>query len=221
MITISNLFFSFNDSSEYLLDNINLHIGKGEYTSIIGDNGCGKSTLLRLLLKFLHPVKGSISINASKIGYVPQKHDNFNSGFPITVFEMLDAHRRALKIKDKNVVLHSLKTMKIDGLKNSLLGNLSGGQRQKVFIARALIGDPDLIILDEPSTGIDTKSQDEIYSLLKHLNKSLGITIISVEHNMKAAFANSTSIYYMKEGRGTLYSPNNFLALVSKEEYYV
>jgi zinc transport system ATP-binding protein len=221
MVSISNLFFSFNDSSEYLLDNVNLHIGKGEYTSIIGDNGCGKSTLLKLLLKFLSPVKGSISIDTAKIGYVPQKQDNFNSGFPITVLEMLDAHRKALKIKDKSIVLKSLETMKIDSLKGSLIGNLSGGQRQKVFIARALIGNPDLIILDEPSTGIDVKSQDEIYTLIKELNKKLGITIISVEHNMKAAFANSTSIFYMKEGKGTLYSPNNFLALISKEEYYV
>lgn len=221
MVNISNLFFSFNDSSEYLLENVNLQIGKGEYISIIGDNGCGKSTFLKILLKFLPPVKGSISIHTDKIGYVPQKQDSFNSGFPITVFEMLEAHRRALKIKNKSVVTEILSSMKIDSLKNSLVGNLSGGQRQKVFIARALIGDPELIILDEPSTGIDTKSQDEIYSLIKQLNKSLGITIISVEHNMKAALANSSSIFYMSEGRGTLYNPNNFLALISKEEYYV
>jgi zinc transport system ATP-binding protein len=221
MITIRNLYFSFDDSSEYLLDDINLDIRKGDYLSILGDNGSGKSTLLRLLLKFLSPVRGSISINTNNIGYVPQKHDNFNSSFPITVFEMLDCHRKALKIKDKSAVTNSLSAIKIEDLKNSLVGKLSGGQRQKVFIARALIGNPELLILDEPSTGIDTKSQEEIYTLIKHLNMHHGITIASVEHNMKAAFSNSTSIFYMKEGKGTLYSPNKFLSLISKEEYYV
>ena len=94
--------------------------------------------------------------------------------------------------------------------KDRLISKLSGGQAQRVSIARALIGKPDLIILDEPSTGIDRKSQEGIYALLRNLNQKHHITIISVEHNIEMALANSTNIYHIANGQGHLCSPEQY-----------
>ena len=105
------------------------------------------------------------------IGYVPQRVDSFNSQFPISVSEILKVHGKALKLNVKKSIDYVLNKVNMTEFKNNLIGNLSGGQRQRVFIGRALMGEPDLIILDEPSTGVDYKNQLEIYDLLSKLNK--------------------------------------------------
>jgi zinc transport system ATP-binding protein len=119
---------------------------------------------------------------------------------------MLLCHLKTLKLKDKGLIEESLIKVNMLQYKNSLIGNLSGGQQQKIFIARAIMATPKLIILDEPSTGIDIPSQEDIYSVLKEINRNLGVTILSVEHNLNAALGNSTHIYKMEKGNGTLYS---------------
>jgi zinc transport system ATP-binding protein len=206
MINIKDLYFSYTGSHPFLLDNINLHIEEGSYVSILGENGSAKSTLIKLILKLLKPNSGSISLAAEVIGYVPQRMESYNSQFPITVYEMLQCHLRALKLKDKSLINESLKKVNMLQYKNSLIGNLSGGQQQKIFIARAIMATPKLIVLDEPSTGIDIPSQEEIYSFLKELNRTLGVTVLSVEHNLNAALENSTHIYKMERGNGTLFT---------------
>ena len=211
MIKIKNLYFTYNKVNSYTLDNINLNVEKGCYLSIIGENGSGKSTLMKLILNLLKPSSGSIEIATKKIGYVPQIMDNFNSAFPLTVEEMLKCHMKALKIKDKKCIIRSLATVKMDSFRNQLIGSLSGGQRQKIFIARAIMGTPELIVLDEPSSGIDVKSQAEIYSVIKKLNTSKKMTILSVEHNMKAAMENSTHIFNVDKGHGYLYSIGDYI----------
>ena len=210
MIKTDNLFFSYKGSPPYVLNNINLEIRDGEYVSVLGANGSGKSTLMRLILKFLKPSKGSIITKTKKIGYVPQRNDFLNSDFPITVYEVLDSYRRILKIKDKNIIDTVLDQVGMTDYKHLLMGNLSGGQSQKILIARSLIGNPDLLILDEPSTGVDINSQGEIYSFLKMVNKERGITVVSVEHNLNAAVSNSTLIYHLVGGYGHLCTPNQY-----------
>ncbi len=210
MITIEDMSFAYEGSDHYILNNINLSIAYGSYISIVGENGSAKSTLIKLILNLLKPIKGSISIKTDTIGYVPQKMDNFNAQFPITVQEMLNCHLKALKIKDKTIIEKSLEKVNMLNFKNHLIGNLSGGQQQKIFIARALIGNPELLVLDEPSTGIDIKSQEEIYSIIKRLNKDLKITVISVEHNLDAVLKNSTHVYELSEGKGSLYTINDY-----------
>ena len=98
MIKAENLTFSYSGSPPFILSGIDLEINNGEYVSVVGDNGCGKSTLMKLILGFLRPTHGSIVSSAKKIGYVPQKSDSTNSGFPITVYEMLNSYRKLLKI---------------------------------------------------------------------------------------------------------------------------
>lgn len=206
MIKINNLSFSYNNIKPYMIDNLNLYIEDGSYVSIIGENGSGKTTIVKLILDILRPSKGTISINSKNIGYVPQKIDGFNSQFPITVYEVLNIHRKILKIADKKVIDESLRAVNMEKYKNSLIGGLSGGQQQKIFIARAIMGQCDLLILDEPSTALDEKSIADLYKLIKHLNKSHNITILSIEHNIKIALENSSHIYSMNNGNGVLYT---------------
>ncbi|MDD4715947.1 MAG: metal ABC transporter ATP-binding protein [Oscillospiraceae bacterium] len=210
MIRAENLYFSYTGTPPYVLDGINLEIADGEYVSVVGENGCGKSTLMRLVLKLIKPTSGTIDTAADKIGYVPQKNDASSSNFPITVYELLNSYRKLLHRKDKSMIPRILDQVKMSGYEKALIGTLSGGQSQKVFIARALMGNPELLILDEPSNGVDLASQAEIYALLKKLNQENGITIVSVEHNLQAAIANSTQIYHLSEGRGHLCSPRRY-----------
>lgn len=218
MIEIKNLYFTYSMQSPFILNNINLSIKDGEYISILGENGSGKSTLIKLILNLLKPTKGTIVNTAKKIGYVSQKTDYMNAQFPITVYEILNSYRKIIKIKDSDVVSKSLEKVGMLKFKDSLIGNLSGGQCQKVFIARALIGNPDLIILDEPSTGVDVKSQNEIYSLIKSLNVNMGITVISIEHNIGAALKNSSLIFHVADGNGHFCTPENYLKEYAKPD---
>lgn len=210
MIKAENLSFSYTGSPPYVLAGINLEIRDGEYVSVVGENGSGKSTLMRLILKFIKPTRGTIELKAKRIGYVPQKNDFSNSNFPITVYEALNSYRKISRIKDKNVIAKNLEQVGMSSFAGALMGTLSGGQSQKILIARALMGNPDLLILDEPSTGVDVGSQKEIYSFLKKINDEGGITIISVEHNLDAAITNSTLIYHLTGGSGHLCSPQQY-----------
>ncbi|MDK2807815.1 MAG: zinc transport system ATP-binding protein [Clostridiales bacterium] len=215
MITIEDLSFSYQGSNSYLLSDINVSIKSGEYISVIGENGCGKSTLMKLLLGFLKPTKGKIHLDTSFIGYVPQKNEDTNSGFPITVQEVLSSYGKLLKRRDKAEIEMVLTLVGMTDYRHALMGNLSGGQTQKIRIARALLGTPALLILDEPSTGIDIDSQREIYRLLKSLNNEKNMTIVAVEHNLEAAFSNSDKLFHLQNGKGHLCNPDKY-----KNEYF-
>ncbi len=218
MLTLDHVYFSYHQQPPYLLEDINLTIHSGSYISIVGENGSGKSTLLQMILGFLTPIKGTISCTTKNIRYVSQKNDFSHAGFPITVHEILDSYRKLLHIKDKSEVDRVLQLTGMSFAKDRLISKLSGGQSQRVSIARALIGHPDLIILDEPSTGVDRKNQKEIYQLLKKLNTEEQITIISVEHNLEAALANSTCIFHIINGSGHLCSPHQYATEILNQE---
>ena len=217
MINIKNLSFSYTKGSE-LLKNVNLNIPTGIYLSILGENGSCKSTLIKLILGILKPDSGLITLDSNKISYVSQKLDNFNSEFPITVKEVLSCHAKTIGLKNPKSVHESLHKVNMCEFSSNLIGNLSGGQQQRIFIARALLGNPDLIILDEPSTGVDEKSQSEIYPLLQNLNADLGKTIISVEHNTKIALKYSTHILKIENGSLNLFTKENFTKYLESEE---
>lgn len=210
MIKIKNLSFAYNRTNPPLLKNINLDIPKGVYLSIVGENGSCKTTLIKLILGLLTPISGSINVDTNNIAYVPQRLDGFNSQFPISIYEILKIHAKSLKLDPKSSSSDALEKVNMLNFKEKLIGNLSGGQQQRVLIARALIGNPDLIILDEPSTGVDIKNQQEIYSILKRINKEQGTTIISIEHNIDVALKYSTHILTIKDGKLLLQSNEDF-----------
>lgn len=218
MVEAKGVYFSYTGSPPYVLNGIDLDIQSGEYVSVVGENGSGKSTLIRLVLGFLRPTAGAVSTRARRIGYVPQKSDAGGGAFPITVGEALHSYRKLLKIREKDAVARLLRQVGMEGTENALMGTLSGGQAQKILIARALLGSPELLILDEPSTGVDAPSQREIYGFLKGCNAEKGITILSVEHNLDAAIANSTLIYHLARGQGHLCTPKRYAEEFLKEK---
>ena len=210
MISARELYFSYNGAPPYVLSDVDFDINNGEYVSVVGDNGSGKTTLIRLALGLLKPVRGYINTSAKITGYVPQRSGRAEAGFPLTVFEMLNSYRRLLKVRDKNVIFEALALVGMSGYENTLARSLSGGQSQKILIARALIGEPELLVLDEPSTGIDAGSQEDIYRILRTLNREKGITVVSVEHNLAAAVSNSTEIYHLSGGHGHICTPQQY-----------
>jgi ABC-type Mn/Zn transport systems, ATPase component len=131
MIITENLTFSYTGLKPFILDGICMEIKDGEYVSVVGENGCGKSTLMRLILNFLKPTRGIVITQAKRVGYVPQKSENASSGFPITVFEMLNSYRKLLKIYDRGVIGENLRLVGLSGFSGALMGTLSGGQKPK------------------------------------------------------------------------------------------
>ncbi|WP_069650668.1 metal ABC transporter ATP-binding protein [Caloranaerobacter ferrireducens] len=198
IISIKSLFFGYRD--KMILEDINLDIYEGDYIGIVGPNGSGKSTLIKLMLNILKPVKGEIRLfgqdikkfnNWDKVGYVAQKSNSFNKKFPATVEEVVASNLypkiglfKSIKRNHLELVHNALKIVNMEKYKNKLIGDLSGGQQQRVFIARALVNSPEVIFLDEPTVGIDIKSQEEFYKLLDNLNSEMKITIVMVTHDV-------------------------------------
>lgn len=217
MLTLDNIIFSYSGKPPYQLSDVSLKAEPGDYISIIGDNGSGKSTLVKLMLGLIKPLAGNIRNTFRMTAYVPQRVESLNSQFPITVREVLECYRVSRRVRNKTSVLNCLALVGMEDYAGSLIGSLSGGQTQRIFIARALIGDPDLIILDEPSSGVDAASRQEIYALLKNMNTERSVTVVSVEHNLQAAVKNSTAIYHLSQGSGHICSPKDYLSEYLKQ----
>jgi zinc transport system ATP-binding protein len=186
IIEIKNLSFAYQ--REKVLENISLVVQEGDFLGLIGQNGSGKSTLLKLILGLLQPTKGEILLfgqraerfsDWSKIGYVAQKSNFDSNGFPVTVAEVLHMTGANSKEIERVLTLSNLSHKK-----QRLLSELSGGQQQRVFIARALLSRPKLLILDEPTVGVDGNSQTKFYELLRKLNQEEKLTIILVSHDL-------------------------------------
>jgi zinc transport system ATP-binding protein len=202
--------YSFNGAPA--VDDVSVSINKGEYIGLIGPNGAGKSTLIKLALKLLKPQQGSIKLFGKtinefsdwhKIGYVPQKATSFDQNFPITVKEVVAMGRygrvgmaRHLHHHDLQAVQDAMRTVGMAHLADRRVGELSGGQQQKVFIARALASEPALMILDEPLTGVDAQSQHSFYHFLHTLHDK-GMTLILISHDTGAVNAHVSRLLCM------------------------
>ncbi len=200
LIEVSNLSFVYNETP--VLKDISFTVKKGDFVGIIGPNGSGKSTLIKLMLKILPVSQGKISLlgqnineftDWNKIGYVSQKANAFNGSFPATVEEVVQANLfskiglfKFAQKKHKDIVYEALEKVNMQDYGKRLIGNLSGGQQQRVFIARTLVNEPELLFLDEPTVGIDAKSEEAVYCLLARLNQTLGLTIVMVTHDIGA-----------------------------------
>lgn len=213
IIEVNNL--SFGYSENILLDDINFSVNKGDFLGIIGANGSGKSTLIKLMLKILTPISGEIKLLGEnienlkkwdKIGYISQKANSFNGNFPATVEEVVEVNLfskiglfRLPKKKHKDMVYDALEKVGMQDYRKRLIGNLSGGQQQRVFIARALVSQPEILFLDEPTVGIDAKSEEAVYCLLARLNKTLGLTIVMVTHDIGAITVHANRLICLGE----------------------
>ena len=208
VIDIQNLSFAYQRHK--VLEDINLQVHEKDFLAIIGPNGGGKSTLLKLILGIESIQKGSIKTfgekpkkNLSKIGYVPQD-TNINTDFPIKVIEVvLMGHigtKRPLFGYAKEEIMCAMGALAQVGMEKfaqNKIGSLSGGQRQRVMIARALCAHPKILILDEPTSNIDVDGQQQIYELLKLLNQT--ITIIVVSHAISVVLEFASKVVHINK----------------------
>ncbi|MCX6738606.1 MAG: metal ABC transporter ATP-binding protein [Candidatus Parcubacteria bacterium] len=226
---------SFFYGKEEVLKDISLDIHQGDYLGLVGPNGAGKTTLLKIMLGLLSPAKGEIKLFGidlkkfkkwSDIGYVPQKATSFDVNFPATVKQVVLLGRYGKKGlfrhtdgRDEIIVKKALQEVGMQEYENRLIGDLSGGQQQRVFIARAIAGEPKIIFLDEPTSGVDAKTQDEFYALIKKLNAELDLTLVLISHDiekitkeaMHVACVDKTLVYHE--------TPQKFLESVHAKEF--
>ena len=190
LIELKNLTLGYD--KDIILKNINMSIEENDFICIVGPNGSGKSTLVKGILGLIKPVKGKVIYNGLKqnyIGYMPQE-TKVDANFPASVLEIvlsgtLNQYKTIFYSKEqKEIALKNLKILGIDKLKDKSFSDLSGGQRQKVLLARSLCATSKLLILDEPSNNLDSKSKDELYKTIIDLNKNHNITIIMITHDL-------------------------------------
>lgn len=199
-IEITGLSVFYN--SQPTLEDIDLEIATGSFVGILGPNGAGKSTLLKVILGLLRPDTGQVRIfgetpqqlrrHKHLIGYLPQRPLT-NPHFPVSVLDVVLMGRYGLmglgkrpSAHDEEIARHHLELVGMAARQDSSIGELSGGEQQRVFIARALSMEPKLLILDEPTISLDACSQDDLYELIHHLQEQMELTVIMVSHDIGA-----------------------------------
>lgn len=193
IVSLKNVWVYFDET--LVLQNVNLSISQNDFLGIIGPNGGGKTTLLKVILGLIKPAKGEVRVFGKNpqeerklIGYVPQ-YTFFDLIFPLNVFDTVLMGRyqglfKKYSKKDRKATLNALKTLKMLEFKDRQIGKLSGGQLQRVFVARAIVREPELLLLDEPAAGIDPEMQESFYRLLLELKEKM--TIVLVTHDIGA-----------------------------------
>ncbi|MDR1615364.1 MAG: ABC transporter ATP-binding protein [Campylobacteraceae bacterium] len=198
MVRVCDLSFAYD--KEIVLEDINFEYNKGDFLALVGPNGGGKSTLLKLILGLLKPTKGEIKLSSQSFGYVPQNTMS-NSEFPISVLDVVLMGRLKsggfgfYRKDDRQKAFEALEKVGMQEFAGKKIGELSIGQRQKVFIARALVCEAELLILDEPTASVDMQGQIQIYNILKSLNHDKGIIVVS--HDMDVVLGYATKIAYL------------------------
>jgi zinc transport system ATP-binding protein len=185
--------------NETVLEDVTFRVQPGEFVGIAGPNGGGKSTLLRCILGLVPSCCGQVRVFGQavqaapvrrRMAYLAQNEAHVDPLFPATALEVASLGRvarrgllRRLRAADRAAALRSLEEVGVADLKDRLVGTLSGGQRQRVLLAKALAGEPDLLLLDEPTTGVDPRARDEFHHLLADLNRRRGLTVLLVSHD--------------------------------------
>lgn len=205
LINCENVTFTYEGS--IVLSHLNFNVERGMYLCVVGENGAGKSTLIKGILRLKNPENGSIitgdGLKPKQIGYLPQQ-TMVQRDFPASVYEVvLSGKLNSLGIlpfykrTDKEDVIKQLKLLGIEDLKNKSYRELSGGQQQRVLLARALCASKELLVLDEPVSGLDPIMTGELYGLINKINQEEKRTIIMVSHDMKGAIMYATHILHL------------------------
>lgn len=195
IINVSDLSFSYG--SYWVLRRLDFYLRQGEFLAVLGANGTGKSSFLKILLGELQADQGNIQLfgqdikefkDYRRIGYVAQNSISLCSNFPAKVQEIVGLGLYGTSSQNKKQkIMQALQTVGMQDYANSLIGNLSGGQKQRVMLAKALISDCDLLILDEPTTGVDRQTTEHIYQILKDKTTTQSKTVLIVTHDQERA----------------------------------
>lgn len=201
-VALSHVSFAY-DNDQTVLQDISLTVCSGDFLAIVGPNGAGKSTMLKIMAGLMLPQSGDVKIAGCEvkiarkqgmIGYVPQNYGKNVIGFPATVAEIVklglvtgNSRKKLTSSAANHIVNHMLELVGGGDLRQRRIGELSGGQQQRVMVARALAGNPELLLLDEPTSGVDFAASARIYELLGKLNTNLGITVVMVSHDIDKA----------------------------------
>ena len=194
-ITVEGLSFQYD--AEPVLDNIHYHLDSGEFVTLTGENGAAKSTLIKATLGILKPKKGTVTISETnkddkklRMAYLPQQIASFNAGFPSTVYEFVKSGRyprqgwfRRLTKHDLEHVQRALESVGMWENRHKQIGRLSGGQKQRAVIARIFASDPDIFVLDEPTTGMDAGTANTFYELMHHSAHKHGKSVLMITHD--------------------------------------
>lgn len=188
-----------------ILEDISLTIPEGDFVALIGQNGAGKTTLIKVIMGRLRPSVGRALLFGEaahrfrawhRVGYVPQHATNFDARFPASVWEVASQGRvvrrgmlRFLSPDDRRAIDAALEAVGMEEKRRRRIGSLSGGEKQRVLVARALASEPDFLILDEPTVGVDPGTQQEFYRFLERLNAERGLTILMASHDLAAVLA--------------------------------
>ncbi|TCK01846.1 zinc transport system ATP-binding protein [Volucribacter psittacicida] len=188
LVELKNIHVVFQQKTA--LQNINLCIYPNSITTIVGPNGGGKSTLLKVLLKLIKPTSGEVIHHKKlRIGYVPQKI-HIDPTLPMTVMRFLTLNKK----RTKKEIQESLTQLSISHLANSSMQRLSGGEMQRVLLARAILNKPNLLVLDEPTQGVDISGQIELYQLIHQTQKHLDCAILMVSHDLHLVMADTNEV---------------------------
>lgn len=231
VLSMNNITYAYEQKT--VLDGINFEIPQGVFMGLVGPNGGGKTTLIKLILGLIQPDEGQISIfgtpaeklkDRNRIGFVSQKANSFNKGFPATVFEVVASgltakvgYFRFLQKAHKEKVMEAIDSVGMLEYAHENIGNLSGGQQQRIFIARALVSDPELIILDEPTVGIDYENVKRFYELLHHLHISQNKTLLLVTHDTGTMTEYATDIVCLNKKLHFHGNPEEYSSLTEKD----
>ncbi len=210
-ISIQNICYRYN--SIEVLSNISFEVGTGDYVGLVGPNGSRKSTLIKLILGLLSPNVGSIRLfgnppsemkDRQRIGYLPQKMSFFNPFFPSSVKEIVSLgliskkkFPKRLDAADEQAIERVLDLLHISNIGHKMIGDLSGGQQQRAFIARALVNEPELLLLDEPTTALDPETRDNFFEILGDLNREKKLTVMLVTHDIGTIGKYASKLLYI------------------------
>ncbi|WP_163536544.1 metal ABC transporter ATP-binding protein [Gracilibacillus sp. YIM 98692] len=224
---------SFHYSNRQALSNVNFRIERGDFVGLVGPNGGGKTTLIKLLLGLEKATSGHIYLfnqpihkfkQKNKIGYVSQKANTFNSGFPATVEEVVAmgltaklGYFRYLNKALKKRIRTAIEQVGMSGYLHENIGDLSGGQQQRIFIARALVSQPELLILDEPTVGVDAENVEKFFDLLHELNTQQNITLLLVTHDIGTMTHHASKVACLNRTLHFHGNPNSFQSLTKEQ----
>ncbi|TGU75138.1 metal ABC transporter ATP-binding protein [Geomonas terrae] len=210
-LTVQNLCAGYHGTE--VLQDVSFTVNPGDYVGICGPNGSGKSTMIKIILGLLAPTSGAISVLGKplggfhdwrRIGYLPQGLQFFNPHFPATVDEVIRLGRLSAKKfprrftkDDTRAVEQTMEWMGISHIRGKMIGELSGGLRQRVLLARALVNDPALLVMDEPTTALDPETRESFYKLIFEMNREKKVTVLLVTHDTATIGKYASHLLYL------------------------